>query len=283
MSDLSARRRFFADEIAAVSGISTNGLVEALAEVPRERFLMPGPWLVKGEGDHFSGGRTTPDADPRHVYHNYAIAIDPARELYNGNPAFLSTLIDRLVLRPGARVLHVGAGLGYYTALLGSTVGPSGRVVAIEVDSSLATQARENLSSMPWIDVTHGDALGPFRDSFDGILVNAGVTHPLDSWLDALAPGGRMVLPLTVAMSGTIGKGIVVQIVKGADGQFAASFVTMVAIYSAVGLRDDALNRGLGQVLRTNPFPKLRRLRRDAHDQTASCWLHGSGCCFSLD
>jgi len=283
MTDLADRRRYFADEIAAVAGISTTHLVDALAEVPRERFLLPGPWLVKGEGDYFSGARATPDDDPQHVYHNYSIAIDSARQLFNGTPGFVAMLIDRLALTPGAHVLHVGAGLGYYTALLGCTVGPSGRVLAIEVDPDLARQARANLASMRWIELASGDARGPFSETFDAILINAGVTHPLESWLDALAPGGRIVLPLTVAMGATIGKGVVVRVTKNVDGACEASLVTMVAIYSALGLRDEALNGALGQALRTNPFPQLSRLRRDAHEPVASCWLHGSTCCFSLE
>ena len=282
MMDVADRRRFFADEIAAAAGLTNARLVDALADVPREQFLLPGPWLVKGEGDYFAGARTTPDADPRHVYHNYSIAIDPARQLFNGTPGFVATLIDRLALTAGARVLHIGAGLGYYSALLGATVGPTGRVAAIEVDPDLAARARANLASMPWVEVTAADGRGPFAEPFDAILVNAGVTHPLDSWLDALAPGGRMVLPLTVAMSGTIGKGVVVRVSR-ADGSHTASLVTMVAIYSAIGLRDEELNTALAQVLRTNPFPALRRLRRDAHEPAASCWLHGPSCCFSLE
>jgi protein-L-isoaspartate(D-aspartate) O-methyltransferase len=283
MTDLADRRRYFADEIAAVAGISTARLVDALAEVPREQFLAPGPWLVKGEGDYFSGARPTPDADPQHVYHNYSIAIDPGRQLFNGTPAFVATLIDRLSLTSGARVLHVGAGLGYYSALLGRTVGPSGRVVAIEVDPDLASQARANLAFMPWIDVTTGDGKGPFSDRFDAILINAGVTHPQDAWLDSLLPGGRLVVPLTVAMAGTIGKGVVIRVTKDADDCFPAALLTMVAIYSGIGLRDEALNAALGQAFRTNPFPPIRRLRRDAHDATSSCWLHGSTSCFSLE
>ncbi len=96
-------------------------------------------------------------------------------------------------------------------------------------------------------------ARGPFSETFDAILINAGVTHPHESWFDALAPGGRIVLPLTVAMGATIGKGVVVRVTKNVDGACEASLVTMVAIYSALGLRDEALNGALGQALRHEP------------------------------
>src|SRR5262249_45084910 len=107
------------------------------------------------------------------------------------------------------------------------------------------------------------------------------VTHPLHSWLDAIAPGGRMILPLTVTMSPSIGKGLLVQITRGQDDQFDARMVMFVAIYSAIGVRDDALNAQLGVAMKGNPMPRLKRLRRDAHDAGPSCWFHGSGWCLS--
>jgi protein-L-isoaspartate(D-aspartate) O-methyltransferase len=285
MIELSQRRRFFADEIAAVGGITTPRLVDAIADVPRERFLDPGPWLVRGEADVLTGARRTPDADPQHVYHNYSIAIDPARELFNGTPVFLASLIDKLALAPGASVLHVGAGLGYYSAVIGHTVGASGRVLAIEIDSELADRARGNLSSLPWVELRAGDGTGPFGERFDAILVNAGVTHPQVAWLDALASGGRLILPLTVAMPqmGTIGKGVTLLLIRGEDDAWPASVLGMVAIYSGIGLRDDQLNERLGQALRQAFFPAIRRLRRDTHEPGARCWLHGSAFCLSVD
>jgi protein-L-isoaspartate(D-aspartate) O-methyltransferase len=286
MNELALYRRFFADEIAAVAAISTTRLVDALADVPRERFLGPGPWLVRGDGDMFTAGaRRTPDDDPRRVYHNYSIAIDPARQLFNGSPGFLTALIDKLSLLPGARVLHVGAGLGYYSALIGHTVGSSGRVLAIEVDETLARAARTNLAWLPWVEVRTGDGKGPFDGPFDAILVNAGVTHPQAAWLEALSPGGRMILPLTVSMPqmGTIGKGIVILVTRDPGEMWAVTVLSPVAIYSGIGLRDDTLNVALGQALRRSFVPAVRRLRRDAHAPGAQCWLHGSTFCLSLE
>ena len=47
MSQESGRRRFFAEEIQAICNLQTAALVEALATVPREQFLPPGPWLPR--------------------------------------------------------------------------------------------------------------------------------------------------------------------------------------------------------------------------------------------
>ena len=281
--DLTLRRRFYAEEIQAISNLRSPALVEALATIPRERFLGAGPWTIRGEADFQAPPRMTPSADPAHLYHNLAIAIDPARQLFNGAPGLLALTIDQLRPEAGDRVLHIGAGTGYYTALIADCVGSTGRVVAIEVDEALAAQARANLAASPWVDVRHGDGSAPLDGPFDAILVNAGVTHPLDTWLDALADGGRIALPLTVPMSPTIGKGLLVLLTKGSDPvALDARVVTFVAIYSALGVRSDTFNAALGAAMKANPFPRLTRARRDPHEPGPGCWLHAGSCCLSI-
>src|SRR5262249_3400885 len=158
--DLALRRRYFAEELEAVCRIRSPQLVNAFATVPREQYLGPGPWMVWSEGPSMQAAglasgaalalRPTPDADPGRVYHNISVAIDPARQLFNGQPGTLAVWIDSLDLTPGARVLHVGSGLGYYTAILAQAVGASGRVVTYEVDEALAAGSKRNLASLPW-------------------------------------------------------------------------------------------------------------------------------------
>jgi len=288
MISLELRRRFFAEEIEAVARLRSAALVDALAAVPRDVFLGPGPWTVLAETDFTGAGPAkmgeTPDADPARVYHNIAVAIDASRQLFNGQPATLAPWIDALELRPGARVLHVGAGTGYYTAVIAHCAGATGRVLALEADAALAARARANLAPMPWVEVradAHATVAG---EAFDAILVNAGVTHPLDAWLDALAPGGRMILPLTATMPamGTIGKGVVFLLHRDGDA-FTARLNGFVAIYSAVGIRDEALNAALGKAMMAGPqrAQAVTRLRRDAHEAGAACWLHAPAFCLS--
>ena len=276
------------------ANLRTPGLVEAFAAVPREQFLPPGPWVIRADGDMMGTLRQTPSDDPRFVHHNIAVGIDPARMLFNGAPGMLGSLIDALSLTPGARVLHVGTGAGYFTAVIAHTVGATGRVVGIEVDAELAAKAARNLSSMPWVTVQHGDGSEPVAGPFDAILVNAGVTHPEAHWLDALAPGGRIMVPLTVAMDlgvaahpagaamANISKGIVV-LLTGTDrtDQLAARVVTFAAIYSALGLRDETANAELGRAMSKMAFPQLKHFRRDAHAPDAACWCHTSRGCWS--
>ena len=282
------RRRFFAEELEAVCTLRSPALVDAFATVPREAFLRPGPWTVLAENDFMAGyaTRATPDADPARVSHNIAVAINPERQLFNGQPGTLGVWLDALDLVPGGRALHVGCGPGYYTAVMAHCVGPTGRVVALEVDESLAAEARTNLVSFPWVDARHADGSGPLRETFDAILVNAGVTHPLDVWLDAVAVGGRMILPLTgtmAAMGSNIGKGLVLLLTRQETGDFSVRVLTVVAIYSAIGLRDAELNDRLAKAMMGGPvkWQAIKRLRRDLHEAGPDCWLHGPHFCFS--
>ena len=279
---LDEKRRAYAQAIAAAAQSQTPGLADAFAAVPREAFLPPGPWTVVGERE---APRQTPGADPLFVYENVSVAIDADRQLFNGAPAFVARMLDLLKVRPGGRALHVGAGLGYYSAIVGHVVGATGSVVAIEIDEAMAAKASANLASMPWVKVRQGDGAS-VAGPFDAILVHAGVTHPQESWLDALMPGGRLVLPLTVslpAMGPSLGKGVVVIIERAADGAgFRADVASFVAIYSAIGLRDELMAERLGQAMRRTSFPNLTRLRRDVHDSTPDCWLHGDRSCLSM-
>jgi protein-L-isoaspartate(D-aspartate) O-methyltransferase len=291
MIDKIDRRRFFAEELEAVCRLRSPALVDAFATVPREQFLPPGPWTVwtaTADSDVMSGIRlqTTPDANAAHVYHNISVAIDPSRQLFNGQPGTIGVWIDALDLGPGERVLHIGCGLGYYTAVMAHCVGPAGRVAAVEVDEALAAEARQNLASLSWVGVSHGDGSRALDETFDAVLVNAGVTHPLDAWLDALAAGGRMILPLTGTLPGmapTIGKGLVMLLTKQATGDFSVRVLAVVAIYSAVGVRDAELGDRLGKAMMSGPmrWRAVNRLRRDSHDESPACWLHGEHFCFS--
>src|SRR2546426_4130470 len=206
-------RQFYAEEVRLAASVRSPALIEAFARVPRERYLGPGPWKIASP-DMRMGGVTyiaTEDADPRRIHHNVVVALDASRHLTNGQPGTLACWIDTLDLRPGEKVFHLGCGVGYYTAIIAEVVGATGQVVGSEVDPALAARAKENLAAYPNVDVHTGDG-AQFDPGFrDAMLINAGVTHPHPAWLARLRDGGRMILPLTVAMGPqwgpTLGRG----------------------------------------------------------------------------
>jgi protein-L-isoaspartate(D-aspartate) O-methyltransferase len=270
-------RRFLAEEIRVVHNIQSPRVIEALATVPRERFLGPGPWQVYGPG----GPRPTDDADPRQVYHDTAYALDLARSLYNGQPSLIATWIAALGIHEGSRVIHIGCATGYFTALIAHVVGPTGQVHAIEIDPGFVERARTNLAEWPWASVHHGNGTADLPAGVDAILVHAGATHVLDVWLDALADGGRLIVPLTSGIPGlaaTLGKGMTALITRENAADYRARFLSMVAIYSLQDARDERLAAALGKALMTGAFTKVTRLRRDPHQSSDTCCLHGPNC-----
>lgn len=282
------RRRFFAEEVQAVSNLQTAPLVDALAIVRREQFLPPGPWVIRSEGDLGAQPRWTPDADTRHVYHNVSIGLDPSRELFNGAPGLVASWIDAVGIKPRESILHVGCGMGYYSALMAHCAQAEGSVVAVDIDDALVSEARHRLAYFVQVEVRQGDGLTTPAEMFDVIFVNAGVTHPHKCWLDALKQGGRLVVPITCTMPGmgTLSKGFVLLLERpeqaGKNDELKVRVITnFVSIYTAVRIRDATLNEAVGKALMRGPYPVVRRLRRDAHPPSPSCWLHAEQFCLS--
>jgi protein-L-isoaspartate(D-aspartate) O-methyltransferase len=275
-------RRFYAEEIQYAANISSPALIEAFARVPRENFLGPGPWQI-GAPDLATGRvdyRTTASADPRHLCHNVTVALDPARNLCNGQPSSLAAWINALDLKPGNSVFHLGCGVGYFTAIMAEVVGAGGNVIASEVDAALAARAAENLAGYSNVAVHAVDGAALDSGMCDAMFINAGVTHPHSPWLDRLTESGRIILPLTVPMTPAIGKGMMVKIVRR-DGTFSAQMAGLVAIYSCTSVRDPQLEPLLGKALSTGALFKLKSVRRDAHEPTDNCIVHGPTVCLS--
>ncbi|BCG86437.1 SAM-dependent methyltransferase [Mesorhizobium sp. 113-3-9] len=177
--------------MAANAASSDPRLEEVFASVPREAFLGPGPWTIVAG----NGRVTTPSADPSHIYQNVLVALDADKGINNGEPFLHAMWIGKLAPKLGETVTHIGAGTGYYTALLARLVSPGGTVTAFELDDKLADLARRNLKAYGNATVVHGDAVTTPLPPSDIIYVNAGVVAPPAGWLKALRPGGRMIFP----------------------------------------------------------------------------------------
>lgn len=286
MMTLEDCRRFYADEVRLSANLRSPALVEAFARVPREKYLGPPPWQI-GSPERRAlslagiGGFTyTAAEDPRDVYHNVVIALDAAHDINNGQPSALAVWIDALDLKAGDRVFNLGCGVGYYTALMAEVVGTSGAVVGSEVHAELAARARENLSAYPNVTVQVGDGAAFDPGACDAMLINAGVTHPHRLWLERLREGGRLVLPITMAATPTLGQGPMVKITREQDG-FSAQIVTFVSIFSCTSVRDPQLEPVLAKALTSRTLFKLKSVRLDAHEQADTCIVHGSDVCVS--
>lgn len=282
MRDLAALRELYAEELREVGKLRSQALVRAFAKVPREHFLGPGPWQILAPAE--PGGvayRTTEDADPRHLYHNVLVAIDASRRLNSGQPGALAVWIDSLDLQEGERVVHIGCGVGYYTAILAEVVGPAGWVTGMEIDPDLAARARRNLSYLNSVEVLEGDGGVHDPGPTDAIFVNAGATHPCQVWMDSLRAEGRLLIPITVATNASgHGTGAMLKVKRESRG-FSARFISKVCIFPCVGARDSELNEQLKEAFRTPAWQAVESLRRDPHEPTRTCWLHGRDFCLS--
>jgi protein-L-isoaspartate(D-aspartate) O-methyltransferase len=106
-----------------------------------------------------------------------------------------------LAVTKGNRVLDVGAGSGWTTALLAYLVGPTGQVLGVERHVSLAQSAARNVAAFdrPWASVVAAQAnvLGwPQKDGWDRILVSAAARDLPLPLVEQLIPGGQMVVPV---------------------------------------------------------------------------------------
>jgi protein-L-isoaspartate(D-aspartate) O-methyltransferase len=268
------RRQSYADEVAALCGIKDPLLKRAFAEIAREDFLPPGPWLIETAGGaHYVSNDASPDC----ILHGVGVVLDRRRALNNASPARVGRTNEEAGFRPGQTVLHVGAGLGYYTAIMAELVGPTGRVIAAEIDPSLAGQAAQNLAPWPNIEMA-GDALAFALPSLDRIFVSCGAAAIPRRWIEALRPDGRLMLPLTGGQNG----GLLFRIRRaGASSRFSAVPLNSVLFYPCLGLRDQARVLAFDAAMQDGRAVSVRSLRLDPHIPDRDCWLHGDDWCLS--
>ena len=184
------------------------------------------------------GRMPTPDDDPRWLYTDALIALDEGAGINNGAPSMWARHLVLLDVARGTRVLQVGAGGGYYTAILAHLVGAEGRVAAHETEPHLAARAALALGDVSNVAVMHGNgATDPDPGPHDLVIAFAGVTHPVSAWIDALGTRGRMLLPVT----GTRGWGAFVLFEREGPDRMALTTVGRCGFYPCAGARDDAL------------------------------------------
>src|SRR4029434_10921290 len=140
-------------------------------------------------------------------------------------------------------------GVGYYTSILAELVGPSGRVVAYEIEADLAARAQACLQAWPQVRAELGDGSQP-GSPYDVVYVNAGATHARKQWLSSLTEKRKILLPLTVHLpmfpqGGGVGFVICAQ---RRGGRWPVRVVAGVGVFDCVGPRAPHADTQLAKV-----------------------------------
>ena len=170
-----AKRSLMVWEQLVQRGIRDQRVLEAMGRLPREQFV--------------------PSAMVPLAYEDKALAIGHEQTI--SQPYMVALMLEALELDPSSRVLEVGAGSGYATALLSQL---AGEVVALEYVPELAQKATERLRRFDVqnvkVVVADGSRGFPQRAPYDRILVSAAAPEAPPSLVDQLDEGGVLVIPV---------------------------------------------------------------------------------------
>jgi protein-L-isoaspartate(D-aspartate) O-methyltransferase len=184
-------RRELVDHLRAEGHLRDDRVAAAFAAVPRELFV------AHHVERHGVAGAYRDDA--------IVTRRDPttgAPLSSSSQPAIMAQMLEMLAVRPGQRVLEIGAGTGYNAALLARLVGDEGAVTSVELDADTAVDARRALvtAKVPArVEVADGAAGWPAGAPFDAIIVTASTDRVARAWFDQLRHGGCLVVPLRLA------------------------------------------------------------------------------------
>lgn len=245
------------DQLRQSGQIRTEAVADAFRSVPRHSFV--------------------PNASLEEAYTNAPVHIkhdeNGASISCGSQPGVVAMMLEQAVLEPGMRVLELGAGTGFNAALLGHLVGPAGSVATIDVDTDLVdgAQARLKENGSTNVQVLLGDgALGhPTDKPFDRIIATVGSHDVPRAWVDQLAPGGRLIIPVRIA--GDVSRSIVFE----ADGDHWSSTDSRLCTFMPLrggGIGDDprtilALDTDATVLLQTNQDQAIERAQ--VHDVLA--------------
>ena len=153
-------------------------VMAAMAKVPRHLFV--------------------PRAEIDYAYDNRPLSIGYGQTI--SQPYIVAVMSDLLDLGPADKVLEIGTGCGYQTAVLAEL---AGHVFSIELVEALAAHAARRLQSLGYDNVSlrcgDGYAGWPEKAPFDAIIVTAAPERIPDALVDQLKPRGRLVIPVGVA------------------------------------------------------------------------------------
>jgi protein-L-isoaspartate(D-aspartate) O-methyltransferase len=201
MPDPTAARRLMVDSQLRDRGISDTRVLGAMLRVPRHEFVS--------------------EANRAQAYEDHPLPIGDSQTI--SQPYIVALMLESLQVTPNDKVLEVGTGSGYATALLAELAAD---VFSIERHASLAESARNLLSTLGYrnVHVIIGDgALGlPDSAPFDAILVSAAALHLPPALPAQLRDGGRMIIPIGSSDSQQL------QFIRMVNGQAVTSLRELV-------------------------------------------------------
>ena len=204
MDELSTVRRHYAQSVCG-GLIHADRLIDAYAKVAREDFLLPPPWgvIINLPGRR---GQVHMTSDPKDLYHDRLVQLDPTQRINNGQPSLWAAAFDRLLLHEPRTLLHLGCGSGYYTAILAALV-PATQLYFYDTVERLQAHA---LRAFDANDAVEPDdqvsAVDAVVCSFGRSLIDAKL---LQRWRD----GGVLMTPLTDSQ----GRGFFIEMTRHGD------------------------------------------------------------------
>ncbi|ABA88673.1 protein-L-isoaspartate O-methyltransferase [Syntrophotalea carbinolica DSM 2380] len=173
--DYSIARRLMVEQQVIRRGVSDPLVVDAMMRVPRHLFVEEALWSQ--------------------AYSDFPLPIGEKQTI--SQPFMVAFMTESLCLHGGEKVLEIGTGSGYQAAVLSQIVS---RVYTVERLPGLARRARRILDSVGCrnvnIKLTDGTFGWEEESPFDGIVVTAGSPQIPHHYLEQLAVGGRLVIPV---------------------------------------------------------------------------------------
>lgn len=175
LTDFAAEREAMVERQIESRGITDPKILEAFRSVPREQFLSA-EYADLAYGDH-------------------PLPIEAGQTI--SQPYIVALMIDAAEIKPGDKVLEIGAGSGYAAAVMSRI---AGSVIAIERKHDLVEIASGRIRRLGYdnVRIIEGDGTRgcPEEAPFDAILAAASGSHVPERLVEQLAPGGRIVMPV---------------------------------------------------------------------------------------
>jgi protein-L-isoaspartate(D-aspartate) O-methyltransferase len=199
----------FIDMLYATHGLKTPATEQAFRSVPRhlfvDRYLKPPPKTSKKPHpkprftEIAASGPT--NAQLKRIYQDDALLSHHNPPSSTSQPSLVAQMLEALQLKPGMKVLEIGAGTGWNAALMGHVVGPKGQVYSIDIQTDVARRARRHIRRIGSQNITvlTGDGGNGYASAapYDRIITTVCCPEISPYWLDQLKEQGILLITLS--------------------------------------------------------------------------------------